>query len=55
VVPPGLEVPDRMLVVGVPGKVVRPIREEDLQYMRWLAAHYVELAEKDVRGEFAAK
>src|SRR5215213_4912450 len=32
VVPPGLEVPDRMLVIGVPAKVVRPLREQDLQY-----------------------
>src|SRR3954467_559335 len=43
VVPPGLEVPDRMLVVGVPGKIVRPLAEKDLQYMRWLTGHYVEL------------
>src|SRR5687768_10544650 len=55
VVPPDLEVPDRMLVVGVPGKVVRPLREEDFKYMRWLTNHYVELAEKYMRGEFTAK
>ena len=52
VVPPGLEVPDGMLVMGVPGKIVRPVREDDLKYMRWLVGHYVELAEKYVRGEF---
>ena len=51
VVPPGLEVPDRMLVMGVPGKVVRPVQERDLEYMRWLAGHYVELAERYVKGE----
>ena len=51
VVPPGLEVPDRMLVMGVPGKVVRPVQERDLEYMRWLSGHYVELAEQYVRGE----
>src|SRR5947207_3129045 len=33
VVPPALEVPDRMLVMGVPGKVVRPVGEQDLKYM----------------------
>jgi carbonic anhydrase/acetyltransferase-like protein (isoleucine patch superfamily) len=44
VVPPGLEVPDRMVVMGVPGKIVRPVKEEELRYMRWLAPHYVELA-----------
>ena len=51
VVPPGLEVPDRMLVIGVPAKVARPVREKDLQYMRWLTDHYVELARQYVQGD----
>ena len=46
VVPPGLQVPDRMLVVGVPGKIARPVTDKDLAYMRWLTTHYVELAER---------
>src|SRR5687768_11355519 len=46
VVPPGLEVPDRMLVVGVPARVVRPVTEKDLAYLRWLPGHYVALAER---------
>ena len=48
VVPPGLEVPDRSLVVGVPGRIARPVGEKDLEYMRWLTMHYVELAERYV-------
>ena len=51
VVPPGLEVPDRMVVMGVPGKIARPVREEELKYMRWLTTHYVEVAEKYVQGK----
>jgi carbonic anhydrase/acetyltransferase-like protein (isoleucine patch superfamily) len=51
VVPPGLEVPDRMLVMGVPGKIVRPVKEQDLEYMRWLTGHYVELAREYVKGD----
>jgi carbonic anhydrase/acetyltransferase-like protein (isoleucine patch superfamily) len=51
VVPPGMVVPDRMAVMGVPGKILRPVKEEELKYMRWLTTHYVELAEKHVRGE----
>jgi carbonic anhydrase/acetyltransferase-like protein (isoleucine patch superfamily) len=51
VVPPGTEVPDRMLVMGVPGKVVRPVKDKEFQYMRWLVDHYVELAERYVKGE----
>jgi carbonic anhydrase/acetyltransferase-like protein (isoleucine patch superfamily) len=52
VVPPGLEVPDRMVVMGVPGKIVRPVKEEELKHMRWLNDHYVQLAQKHVSGEF---
>ena len=46
VVPPGLHVPDGMVVMGVPGRIVRPVKEEELRYMRWLTPHYVQLAEK---------
>lgn len=44
VVPPGLYVPDRSVVIGVPGRIVRTVTEQDLQYMHWLPGHYVELA-----------
>ena len=53
VVPPGLNVPDGMLVMGVPGKIVRPVTDRDLEYMRWLTSHYVELAQRYVKGAFA--
>jgi carbonic anhydrase/acetyltransferase-like protein (isoleucine patch superfamily) len=52
VVPPGLVVPDGMVVMGVPGKIVRPVKPQEIEYMRWLSAHYVELAQKYVRGDF---
>jgi carbonic anhydrase/acetyltransferase-like protein (isoleucine patch superfamily) len=52
VVPPGLEVPDRMVVMGVPGKIVRAIREDELEYLRWLPGRYIELAQRYVAGEF---
>lgn len=50
-VPPGLHIPDRMCVIGTPGKIVRPVKDEELKYMRWLTTHYVELAEKHLAGE----
>jgi carbonic anhydrase/acetyltransferase-like protein (isoleucine patch superfamily) len=50
VVPPGLEVPNGMVVMGVPGRIVRPVKEEELKYMRWLPGHYVELAERYISG-----
>jgi len=52
VVPPGLKVPDRMCVMGVPGKIVRAVTEKELEYMRWLAPHYLELAKGYAEGKF---
>jgi carbonic anhydrase/acetyltransferase-like protein (isoleucine patch superfamily) len=52
VVPPDLEVPDRSVVMGVPGRIVRPAKEGELEYMKWLTTTYIELAEKYIRGEF---
>lgn len=46
---PGLAVPDDHVVMGVPGRVVRPTNEEEKQYLAWLADHYVQLAERYVR------
>ena len=43
-VPPGMEVPDEHLVMGVPGKIARPINEKERAYLGWLAPHYIELA-----------
>jgi carbonic anhydrase/acetyltransferase-like protein (isoleucine patch superfamily) len=52
VVPPGLVVPDGMAVMGVPGKIVRPVKQEEFEYMRWLTTHYAELAAEYVAGKF---
>ena len=54
VVPPGMSVPDRMLVMGVPGRIVRPVNEKEIEYMRWLSRRYVELVRKYQAGEFGA-
>jgi carbonic anhydrase/acetyltransferase-like protein (isoleucine patch superfamily) len=51
VVPPDLDVPDRMVVMGVPGKIVRPVKPEELDYMRWLTGNYTQLAQKYASGE----
>jgi carbonic anhydrase/acetyltransferase-like protein (isoleucine patch superfamily) len=51
VVPPDLVVPDRMVVMGVPGKIVRPVKAEELDYMKWLTEHYVEVARRYVEGK----
>jgi carbonic anhydrase/acetyltransferase-like protein (isoleucine patch superfamily) len=43
-----------MVVMGVPGKIVRPVKPEELEYMRWLTTHYVDLARKYVSGRLNA-
>lgn len=44
VVRPGMEVPDGMVVMGLPGKIVRETTDNEKKYMAWLSKHYVELA-----------
>lgn len=48
VVTPDTVVPDGMLIMGVPGKVIRPVNEKERQYLQWLAPHYVQLAQLHV-------
>ena len=46
VVPPGMTVPDDMVVMGVPGKIARPTTDEEKAYLAKLPMHYVHLAER---------
>lgn len=52
VVPPGLDVPDGMVVMGVPARIVRAVREEEAEYMKALPPRYAELARRYAAGEF---
>jgi carbonic anhydrase/acetyltransferase-like protein (isoleucine patch superfamily) len=52
VVPPDLVVPDRMVVMGVPGKIVRSVKLEELEYMKWLTGHYLEVVQEYLAGKF---
>ena len=52
VVPPGLDVPDGMVVMGVPGRIAREVKPSEREYMSWLTEHYCELAAKYVEGVF---
>lgn len=45
VVPPGMEVPDGMMAVGVPAKVLRPTNDDEKAYLAKLPGHYVRLAQ----------
>lgn len=35
-------IPDNSLVLGSPAKVIRKVTPEEVEHIRWLAAHYVE-------------
>lgn len=52
VVTPGMKVPDRSLVAGVPARIIRPVSEKDHEYLKWLSRLYVELVGKYMAGEF---
>jgi len=51
VVPEGFEVPQGSLVLGVPARVVRPLREEEIERIRHNARQYVEYARRYREGE----
>jgi carbonic anhydrase/acetyltransferase-like protein (isoleucine patch superfamily) len=54
VVPPGLVVPPRSLVMGVPGRVVRAVTDDELARTKMISARYLEMAQKDLAGEYPA-
>ncbi|MBI1239901.1 MAG: gamma carbonic anhydrase family protein [Alphaproteobacteria bacterium] len=41
-IPEGKEIPDNSMVLGSPGKIVRPVNEEQAAMLRYSAQHYVE-------------
>lgn len=46
VVPPGMRVPAGQLVMGVPARVVRPLREDEAREIGEIARRYVDLNEQ---------
>ncbi len=43
-VPENAVIPPRSVVLGLPGRVVRPVADAEVEAMHWRAAHYVERA-----------
>jgi carbonic anhydrase/acetyltransferase-like protein (isoleucine patch superfamily) len=52
VVTEGRRIPARSVVMGVPGRVVRSITTEELERTRSINAHYLEMAQRYVRGAY---
>lgn len=53
VLPPGMKVPPRSVVMGMPGKVVRAVTAEEIARTVAINLRYRELARKYADGEFA--
>jgi carbonic anhydrase/acetyltransferase-like protein (isoleucine patch superfamily) len=51
VVTEGIEIPDRSLVLGVPGKVVRQVTAEQLRSIEANAKSYAALTQRYLKGE----
>ena len=47
-------IPPRSLVMGVPGKIVREVRDEEVQRTKDICAHYLEFAQRYSQGTFPA-
>ena len=43
-IPEGKVIPDRSLVVGSPGRVIRELSEAEIEHLKWNASHYVDNA-----------
>lgn len=52
VVPPGMKVPPRSVVMGLPGKVVRAVTPEEVARTRTINERYLEMAKRYRAGEF---
>jgi carbonic anhydrase/acetyltransferase-like protein (isoleucine patch superfamily) len=48
-------IPPRSLVMGIPGKVLREVTEEELQDIRRNSTEYLEMAQRYHRGEFVPR
>ena len=48
----GCRIPPRSVVMGMPAKVVRTISEDELKRTQDICAHYLEMAQRYVRGAY---
>lgn len=47
-------IPPRSVVLGMPGRIVRQVTDEEMEGMRWRARHYVQRARSYLRPEAEA-
>ena len=51
-VPPGGLIPDHKVVVGVPGRVLRDVNDDDRKYLHFVNQRYLDLSRRHAAGEF---
>src|SRR5438445_9514583 len=51
----GRRIPPRSVVIGVPGRVVREITDDELRHTRSLSTHYLEMAQRYAAGAFTPR
>lgn len=49
------KIPPRSVVMGVPGKIVRQATDAEVQHTLELSQHYLDMAQRYQRGEFAPR
>lgn len=50
--PPGTIVPDGSVVMGIPGKVIRPIRDQEREYIARVLQTYRQLSREHAEGQY---
>ncbi|MFM1914215.1 MAG: hypothetical protein RIR51_2068 [Bacteroidota bacterium] len=48
----GMEVPDNSMVLGMPAKIIRELKEEELNWLSHSAPHYIAMSKRHQAGEF---
>ena len=48
----GRRIPPRSVVMGMPGRIIREITEQELERTRSINAHYLEMAQRYARGAY---
>jgi carbonic anhydrase/acetyltransferase-like protein (isoleucine patch superfamily) len=48
----GMEIPDFSMAVGIPAKIIRTLNDEEIEWLKKSAPHYIAMGERHAKGEF---
>jgi carbonic anhydrase/acetyltransferase-like protein (isoleucine patch superfamily) len=52
VLAPGAVIPDGKVVVGVPGRIIRDVTQEDMAYLDFVLSNYLRLGREHAAGRY---